>query len=1041
MKQLLFTLFCLFAYSSLQAQAVPTDELYGVGIWNADSLGNHRVIVSVDKPADAVLATIDWRRRDLNPEAKNLIVVDAATGERITNVCRFTIDRERGEVVFQPQTVPGEYYIYYLKNVMSGSPYYPTVNYPAFENTASADWVKKNKLSGKKAPALPAAKVVQFQAINELNSFYPMEVIATSNETARLLKEHPGEKYILFTEDRKFPIRMTTDIPYKWIADNRHDFFYGQADKGEYYVFQLGVWAARSNVENLHVDFSALTNKATGEQIPASSFTCFNTEGEYYVFQLGVWAARSNVENLHVDFSALTNKATGEQIPASSFTCFNTEGTDVTGTVFEKNCSVDKGKVQALWVGTQLPEHLSAGTYQGTVTVSAANAESKTVQVSLNVSENVIANHGDNEPWRHSRLRWLNSQIGFDDEVIAPYTPLVMKDKTISCLGREIKLSDLGLPEHITSYFKETMTGIGTNGRSVLAAPMELAADGGAWENLNFEITKHKQGAIAWKALNQNSRFLMDLEGEMESDGNIAYKVTLVAREDASVEDVALRTHLASGVGRYMMGLGEKGGYCPNDLRWKWDVEKNQDAVWVGDVNAGIQIRLYDNKYERPLNTNFYHQKPLHMPVSWCNAGNGGIDIHNAADGTRINAYSGKRSVKKGDRLYYYFNLALTPFRPIDTDKQWRERYHHNYEFLDGIQKRGANVINIHHANAINPFINYPFLRTKEMKAYIDGAHARDMKVKIYNTVRELSNSCVEMFALRSLGNEIFSEGPGGGFSWLQEHLDQNYIGAWFVPGLKDAAIVNSGISRWHNYYLEGLDWLMKNVGIDGLYIDDLAFDRMTMKRIRKVMNRTNPGAMIDLHSANQYNPKDGFANSANLYLEHFPYLDRLWFGEYFNYDFPPEFWLVEVSGIPYGLMGEMLEGGGNPWRGMLYGMTGRSPRVDNGPLWKLWDSFGMQNSEMIGYWVKDNPVKTGSEKTLATVYSHMGDKALISLATWEDTDAKVKLSIDWAKLGLDPSKVTLHAPAIENFQQETTWKPSDEIVVPKGKGLLIIAK
>lgn len=994
MKQLLFTLFCLFAYSSLQAQAVPTDELYGVGIWNADSLGNHRVIVSVDKPADAVLATIDWRRRDLNPEAKNLIVVDAATGERITNVCRFTIDREQGEVVFQPQTVPGEYYIYYLKNVMSGSPYYPTVNYPAFENTASADWVKKNKLSRKKAPALPAAKVVQFQAINELNSFYPMEVIATSNETARLLKEHPGEKYILFTEDRKFPIRMTTDIPYKWIADNRHDFFNGQADKGEYYVFQLGVWAARSNVENLHVDFSALTNKATGEQIPASSFTCFNTEG-----------------------------------------------TDVTGTVFEKNCSVDKGKVQALWVGTQLPEHLSAGTYQGTVTVSAANAESKTVQVSLNVSENVIANHGDNEPWRHSRLRWLNSQIGFDDEVIAPYTPLVMKDKTISCLGREIKLSDLGLPEHITSYFKETMTGIGTNGRSVLAAPMELAADGGAWENLNFEITKHKQGAIAWKALNQNSRFLMDLEGEMESDGNIAYKVTLVAREDASVEDVALRTHLASGVGRYMMGLGEKGGYCPNDLRWKWDVEKNQDAVWVGDVNAGIQIRLYDNKYERPLNTNFYHQKPLHMPVSWCNAGNGGIDIHNAADGTRINAYSGKRSVKKGDRLYYYFNLALTPFRPIDTDKQWRERYHHNYEFLDGIQKRGANVINIHHANAINPFINYPFLRTKEMKAYIDGAHARDMKVKIYNTVRELSNSCVEMFALRSLGNEIFSEGPGGGFSWLQEHLDQNYIGAWFVPGLKDAAIVNSGISRWHNYYLEGLDWLMKNVGIDGLYIDDLAFDRMTMKRIRKVMNRTNPGAMIDLHSANQYNPKDGFANSANLYLEHFPYLDRLWFGEYFNYDFPPEFWLVEVSGIPYGLMGEMLEGGSNPWRGMLYGMTGRSPRVDNGPLWKLWDSFGMQNSEMIGYWVKDNPVKTGSEKTLATVYSHMGDKALISLATWEDTDAKVKLSIDWAKLGLDPSKVILHAPAIENFQQETTWKPGDEIVVPKGKGLLIIAK
>lgn len=995
MKQMLFTLLFLLSVSALQAQVVPSDDLYGIASWNADSLGNHRVVVAVDKPADAVLATIEWRRRDLNPEAKNLIVVDAATGKRVNNVCRFGINREKGEVAFQPQTVPGEYYIYYLKNVMSGSRYYPTVTYPPFEDTATADWIKKNKLSGKKTPALPAAKVVQFQSFNQMNSFYPMEVIATSSEVARLLKKYPADPYILFTEDRKFPIRMTTDIPYKWIADDRHDYFNGNSDKGEYYVFQLGVWAARSGVEKLRVDFSELTNATTGEQIPASSFTCFNTEG-----------------------------------------------TDVTGSSFEKNCSVDKGKVQALWIGTQVPEQIAAGTYTGCVTVSAANAESKTVQVSLTVSDNVIANHGDNEPWRHSRLRWLNSQIGFDDEVIAPYTPLVLNDKTIGCLGREVTLSPTGLPAGITSYFKETMTGIGTDGRAILSAPMELTADGGIWENLNFEVTKRKQGAITWKALNQNNRFMMELEGEMESDGNITYKVTLIARDNGGVEDIALHTQLSPGIARYMMGLGEKGGYCPNDFNWKWGVEKNQDAAWVGDVNAGLQVRFYDNNYERPLNTNFYHQKPLHLPASWCNNGKGGIDISNASNGTLVKAYSGKREVKKGDKLYYYFNVAITPFRSLDTEKQWRDRYYHSYDFIDKVEQYGGNVINIHHANAINPFINYPFLRTKEMKAYIDGAHARKMKVKIYNTVRELSNSSPEIFALRSLGNEIFSDGPGGGFSWLQEHLDPNYIGAWFVPNLKDAAIVNSGVSRWHNYYLEGLDWLVKNVGIDGLYIDDLAFDRMTMKRVRKILNRANPGALIDLHSANQYNPKDGFANSANLYLEHFPYLDRLWFGEYFDYNMPPEFWMVEVSGIPYGVMSEMLWEGGNKWRGMLYGITPRSPgESDNRPTWKLWDNFGMQHAEMIGYWVKDNPVQTNSQKTLATIYRHTGKKTLISLATWEDADATVSLSVDWAKLGLDPSKVTLHAPAVENFQTEATWKPGETITVPKGKGLLIIAE
>lgn len=977
----------------LQGQEKPLPALYGTGTWNADSVGNHRIVVSVDKPSDAVLAVIQWRRRDFNPENKDLIVIDAKTGKRITNVCRFQISREKGEVVFQPQTVPGDYYIYYLKNISSGSKYYPTVTYPGFEETASAEWKKANRLTGKKAPELPQATVKQFQAINEFHSFYPMEVIATVKEKDDLLKSQPEDPYILFTEDRRYPIRMTTDLPYKWIEDNRHDSFEGTADKGEYYTFQIGLWAARKDVNHLKLTYSALVNSQTGESIPASAFTCFNTGG-----------------------------------------------VDVTGSVFEKDCSVPKGKVQALWVGTMVPEQLTAGQYTGTVTVQAAGMKPKQVKVTLNVTDNLIANHGDNEPWRHSRLRWLNSQIGFDDEVIAPYIPLNVQDKTISLLGRKVTLQPNGFPAQITSYFKETLTEIGTEGLDILSRPMELTT-GENWENLDFTYTKRKAGALGWHATNQNNQFIMNLDAQIESDGNMEYKVVLIARKDGEINDIALHTELAPNIAQYMMGLGEKGGYCPQNLDWKWGVEKNQDALWTGSVNGGLQLRFYDDKYERPLNTNFYHEKPLHMPVSWCNNGNGGIKLSAAGKNTLINAYSGKRTVKKGDRLCFYFNVLITPFRTINPDKQWQDRYYHGYDFIDKTHEFGATVVNIHHANAINPFINYPFLRTREMKAYIDGAHAKNMKVKIYNTVRELSNSCTEIFALRSLNGEIFSKGKGGGYSWLQEHYDQDYIAAWFAYNVQDAAIVNTGVSRWHNYYMEGLDWLVKNVGIDGLYIDDLAFDRMSMKRVRKILNRTNPGAMIDLHSANQFNDKDGFANSANLYLEHFPYLDRLWFGEYFDYDMPPEFWMVEVSGIPYGLMGEMLWEGGNKWRGMLYGMTGRNPGygVDNRPLWKFWDEFGMKGSEMIGYWVKDNPVKTGREKTLATIYRKTGTKTLVSLATWEDHDVDVTLQIDWAKLGLDPAKVSLHAPAIENFQPEKTWKPGDTVTVPKGKGWLIV--
>ena len=66
--------------------------------------------------------------------------------------------------------------------------------------------------------------------------------------------------------------------------------------------------------------------------------------------------------------------------------------------------------------------------------------------------------------------------------------------------------------------------------------------------------------------------------------------------------------------------------------------------------------------------------------------------------------------------------------------------------------------------------------------------------------------------------------------------------------------------------------------------------------------------------------------------------------GDYENN--PADFFLTEVSGIPFGLIGEMLQGGGNPWRGMIFGMTNRMPWSDNAdprPIWKAWDNFGIE--------------------------------------------------------------------------------------------------
>jgi hypothetical protein len=33
------------------------------------------------------------------------------------------------------------------------------------------------------------------------------------------------------------------------------------------------------------------------------------------------------------------------------------------------------------------------------------------------------------------------------------------------------------------------------------------------------------------------------------------------------------------------------------------------------------------------------------------------------------------------------------------------------------------------------------------------------------------------------------------------------------------------GLSRWHNFYVEGLRFLMERTGIDGLYLDGIGYD------------------------------------------------------------------------------------------------------------------------------------------------------------------------------------------------------------------------
>ncbi len=373
------TAFCVCLLLPVALAMAADAVTYATGSWPEDGNGNHRAVLRVTEKADAVLAHIEWRRTDRDPQTKDLRIYDLTTGQRVTNVVPASLTREAGDVVFQPPTAPGDYAVYYLPytapqgNFDSPGEYYPPTD------TADAAWRERNALTPQALPAgawrkLPQAQLVRIEARTDFDRLDPMEVTATPDEVTGLLSRFPDATYLAFPEDRKFQIALLDDLPLRWITSGPSDTFAGEAQPGEYYCFQIGVWAARRTIPRLALDIPDLR----------------------------------------------TDK--GSAIPRGQITCFNLGGSDWLGRPIKKILRVDQGRVQPLWVGLQVPRD-AAGTYTGTFTLRPEGAEARPVRVSIRVAGPVLADGGVSDLWRLSRLRWLNSTLGLDDGIVPPFTP------------------------------------------------------------------------------------------------------------------------------------------------------------------------------------------------------------------------------------------------------------------------------------------------------------------------------------------------------------------------------------------------------------------------------------------------------------------------------------------------------------------------------------------------------------------------------------------------------------------------------------------
>ena len=802
--------------------------------------------------------------------------------------------------------------------------------------------------------------------------------------------QHPAP-FHLFGEDRHYAVRNNI-LPAHWLAKKNHaaTCFRGHAQPGEFYPFQVCVASATARTLR--------------------------------------WRAETDLP----------------------VTCVTPE-----------TCAVSAKGVKPIWVMLDIPATAQGQTLRGRIHVSdTSTGETRALPFEIAVSGAVLKDGGVSDAWRLARLKWLTSTVGCEDTVTKPYTPITVDPttRTVKLLGRTLTLGANGLPVQITSAFNGSNTKVGDTSFNLLARPFSLTAEGdgfGPASTSTFTFTQTKSTEAAWRAETRFGSVKQIVEGQLDFTGTGSFRIRF---EGAAVKKAAFEVHMPATVARYFEGLGRNGGAFPESLTHTWNAKLNRDAAWFGSINGGLALRFKDANYRRPFVNAYYAWRPLVLPRSWA-ANNGTISVRKNAQEACLRA----EAANAPTGAEWNFELYLTPFHPLNLKEQLARRYYHYGQHAKSadfaaLRRQGTTVVNLHHNTVWNPYINYPYNDDGGplLQKIVKDAHDAGLLLKVYYTTRELTQNLPEFFALKSLDGEVFAQrdasvrgwpctNSSGPHPWLKSHVGLDIIPAWrenvrfsAYPSRLDLAVITTPETRWDNFFLAGLERLVTVYGIDGIYIDDTALSGKAMQRARRILDRDGKVRLVDNHSWNHHSGLAGGGSSNLVFLDLYPYFDLLWRGEGFSNNTPADFWLVERSGLPFGVPGEML-GRGNPFRGLLFGMTDRWGWGGNPMgLWKFFDATRLGDGTFYGWWDDANPLTLQGDAEVKASLWKTPTQTVLVIANFANAPRTVTLTADASKLGFTLANGTWTQPEISGVQSTGTVPDLKQpITVPAGRGFI----
>ena len=413
------------------------------------------------------------------------------------------------------------------------------------------------------------------------------------------------------------------------------------------------------------------------------------------------------------------------------------------------------------------------------------------------------------------KLEWVGNDLGKEDVVVAPYVPLTVKDRTVSCLLRDTTFGENGLPASVVAA-----------GGEVLSAPidLELETDAGVVRptKAKFKFLKQTGTRVEFAAGVTFPDLHVLLTAWMEYDGVIWYTMKLDPLAPVAVKRLTLRLPYADAKLCHFFGASVRGEQhylelakdCPGTGKvWtstpyrspkRWS--SFMPFVWLGGHRRGLM--LFGESDEGWVNDE----------TSEC------YDICRGTDGRvalNANFISVPTTLEKPRTIR--FGLLANPLKPVATGAELTYKW--VYSAGCGVCNKEAEIIDPFMANKViadDPGQSHVFYLAGQ--EYVKG----DSEMKyVYN---EFASWPRGAYTLSLPARKYRCFGPDS----------DNYLPIFF---------------DWTDEFVDFLVWRMdtafRTTRIDGIYMDnsyiDFVSDEMKTRKLWYVREdgRIQPGCDI----------------------------------------------------------------------------------------------------------------------------------------------------------------------------------------------------